>query len=134
MSKPMPKFTNMQDCVKWRRAQTGCDLKQAVTWAQANKSLWDEGEEAEPEKKSSRLVPYTIISLVILGGMVFGVRTISASISLACETQLSNQTKGARWEMSRLLTLARKTEECEMLNDAGLVSLVQDLTKPPPAK
>ena len=134
MSKPMPRFANMPDCVKWRRTQTGCELKDAVTWAKANKSLWDGDDESEPEEKSSRTLLYTAIGLVIVVGAGFGIKTISDTISLACETQLSNQTKGAKWEMSRLLTLARKTQECEMLNDAGLASLIQDFNKQPPVK
>lgn len=134
MSKPMPKFANMSDCVKWRRAQTGCELKQAVNWAQENKSLWDGDEEAEPEGKPSRILLYTAIGLVVLGGVFFGIKKFSDTISLACETQLSNQTKGATWETSRLMTLARKTQECDRLNDAGLVSLIHDLNTPIPAK
>ena len=133
MNKLLPKFANMPDAVKWRRSQTGCELKQAVAWAQANKSLWDT-EVAEPEQKSSHTVLFSALSLVIVVGLGFGIKTISDSLSHACEAQLNSQTKGAIWEVSRLKTLARKTQECDILNEAGLVSIIQDLTKPPEVK
>jgi hypothetical protein len=133
VSKSLPKFANMPDAVKWRRSQTGCELKQAVAWAQANKSLWDT-EEDEEDHKSPRKVIYGILGLVIVVGVGFGIKTLSDTLSLACGTQLNTQTKGAIWEVTRLMTLARKTPECDMLNEAGLISLVQDMSKPPVVK